>query len=470
MDYLEIIDRKKAIVNSPIKPIPAEKMKEVVEQFRKQRPKSYEYSGQLRKVVPGGIQHNLGSADPFAVVFRKAKNEKIYDIDGNEYVDYLMDGGPIILGHHFEPLDSEVVKLISESGPAVGLTHENELRFAQEIIKNVPGIEMVRFLASGTEADMLAIRLARVYTSRQKIIKIGGNYHGWSDQLLISTNFPGTGASEAAGIPAGCYEHTIEVNQNDFAGLARAFEQNKGNIAAVLAEPTGGHAATFIAHPDWNKVMRDLCDQNGSVLIFDEVVAGFRLSIGGGQKYYGVTPDLTVMGKIIAHGYAAAGAVGGKKEIMDCCHPSSAKGKKAFTGGTMSANPVMVTAGYFALKYIQEYQAIEKAADYATKLTNALNDLFATRKDLHFFVYNVQSIMHIETSSYNGMALVDDIAARIPEVTERYLTSKDYALTLMTQGVLPLGDRFYCCMQHNDESLQKTVKAWEYVLSLIPTA
>ena len=126
----------------------------------------------------------------------------------------------------------------TEYGPAVGLTHENELRFAKEIIKNVPGIEMVRFVASGTEADMLAIRLARVYTGKQKLIKIGGNYHGWSDQLLISTNFPGTGADEAAGIPTGCYEHTIEVNQNDFEGLARAFEQNKGNVAAVLAEPT----------------------------------------------------------------------------------------------------------------------------------------------------------------------------------------------------------------------------------------
>ncbi len=468
MNYQEIIDRKKAIVNSPIKPIPASKMKEVVEQFGKQHPESLKYSNELKTVVPGGIQHNLGSADPFAVVLRRAKNDKIYDIDGNEYVDYLMDGGPIILGHHFDPLDSEVVKIITEYGPAVGLTHENELRFAKEIIKNVPGIEMVRFLASGTEADMLAIRIARVYTGRQKIIKIGGNYHGWSDQLLISTNFPGTGAGEAAGIPAGCYEHTIEVNQNDFAGLARAFEQNKGNVAAVLAEPTGGHAATFIAHPDWNKAMRDLCDQNGSVLIFDEVVAGFRLSIGGGQKYYGVTPDLTVLGKIIAHGYAAAGAVGGKREIMECCHPSHAKGKSAFTGGTMSANPVMVTAGYYALKFIQEYQAIEKAADYATRLTDALNDLFSTRKDLHFFVYNVQSIMHIETSCYNGMALVDDIASRIPEVTERYLTSKDYALALMSQGVLPLGDRFYCCMQHNDDSLKKTVKAWEYVLSLIP--
>ncbi|BBB49621.1 aspartate aminotransferase family protein [Pelolinea submarina] len=468
MDYQEIIDRKLAIVNSPIKRIPAEVLDKVTNQFHKQNPKSYEYSNQMKTVVPGGLQHNLGSTDPFALVFKKAKSDKIYDIDGNEYVDYLMDGGPIILGHHFEPLDSEVVKVISESGPAVGLTHENELRFAKEIVNNIPGVEMVRFLASGTEADMLAIRIARVYTGKEIIIKIGGNYHGWSDQLLISTNFPGTGASEATGIPSGCYENTIEVNQNDFNGLVQAFEQHKGKIAAVLAEPTGGHAGTFIAHPDWNQTMRDLCDQNGAVLIFDEVVAGFRLSLGGGQAYYGVTPDLTVMGKIISHGYAAAGAVGGKKEVMQYCHPSSVNGNKAFTGGTLSANPVMVTAGFFAMKYIKEYQAIEKAAAYADKLTKALNDLFSTRKDLPFFVYNIQSIMHLETSCYNGISLIDNPASRVAEVTERYLVLKSYDLALMAQGILPLGDRFYCCMQHNDESLQKTLNAWEYVLSLIP--
>jgi len=261
MDYQEIIDRKINIVNSPIKHIPEEVLKNVTEQFYKQNAKSCDYSNELKTVVPGGLQHNLGSTDPFALVFKKAKNDKIYDIDGNEYVDYLMDGGPIILGHHFDPLDSEVVKLITESGPAVGLTHENEIRFAREVIQNVPGIEMIRFLASGTEADMLAIRIARVYTGKEIIIKIGGNYHGWSDQLLISTNFPGTGASEATGIPSGCYQNTIEVNQNDFEGLARAFEQHKGNIAAVLAEPTGGHAGTFIAHPDWNQAMRDICDK-----------------------------------------------------------------------------------------------------------------------------------------------------------------------------------------------------------------
>jgi glutamate-1-semialdehyde 2,1-aminomutase len=468
MEYQEVIDRKLRIVNTPIRKIPAETMKKVVDTMYQRCPKSADYFKQMKEVVPGGIQHNLGSSKPFALVFKGAKGCKMYDIDGNEYIDYLMDGGPIILGHHFQPLDSKITELIEKDGPAVGLTHENELLLAKEIIKHVPGVEMVRILASGTEADMVAIRLARVYTGKEKIIKIGGNYHGWSDQLLISPNFPGTGPNEAQGIPHSVYENTIEVNQNDFEGLAKAFEKHKDNLAAVLAEPTGGHAGTFIAHPDWIKTLRNLCDQYGVVLIFDEVVSGFRLSLGGGQAYYGVTPDISVFGKIITHGYASAGAIGGKAKIMQYCHPSNVNGKAAFTGGTLTANPVSVTAGYYALKLSEEYHAVEKAADYATRLTQALNDLFATRKDLPFFVYNIQSIMHIETACYNGISLVENPLSRVQEVMDRHHTSQDYALVLLSQGIIPLGDRFYCCMQHDEEALQKTVKAWEYVLSLIP--
>jgi glutamate-1-semialdehyde 2,1-aminomutase len=174
------------------------------------------------------------------------------------------------------------------------------------------------------------------------------------------------------------------------------------------------------------------------------------------------------MGKIITHGYAGAGAVGGKAKIMQCCHPSTINGKEAFTGGTLTANPISVTAGYYALKLMEEYHAVEKAADYATRLTKALNDLFSTRKDLSFFVYNIQSVMHLETACYDGISLVDNPLSRAQEVLDRHHVLSEYALVLLTQGIVPLGDRFYCCMQHDEDALQKTVKAWEYVLSLIP--
>lgn len=470
MEFKEIIERKRAIVNSPIRPIPAETLQKVGMQFHQRSPKSAANYKQMVEVIPGGLQHNLGSTHPFALAFNKAKGDKVYDLDGNAYTDYLMDGGPIILGHHFEPLDKEVVKLITDQGPAVGLTHENELRFAKEIIKTVPSVEMVRFVASGTEADMLAIRLARVYTGRPKIIKISGNYHGWGDQLILSLNFPGTGPMDAAGIPQGCYADIVEVFQNDFDGLAKAFETHKGEIAAVLMEPGGGHAGTFLSHPDWEKTARELCDQHGALLIFDEVITGFRLALGCGEEYFGVKPDLTVFGKIISHGYPSAGALGGRKEIMQYCHPNQVDGKKAFVAGTMSANAVMVTAGYFALKYIKEYRAIDKAAAYADKLTAALNELFDTRKDLPFFAYNLKSVVHVETSCYNGLSVVENMAERLPEALQRYATLQAYAMAMLTQGVQSLGDRFYCCLAHDEASLEHTLKAWEYLLTLIPTA
>ncbi len=161
MDYQEVVDRKLKIVGAPVHRIPAETMKAVVEELYRRCPKSAQQFAELKKVVPGGLEHNLGSNKPFAISYGSARGCKMYDIDGNEYIDYVMDGGPIILGHHFEPLDSKIVELIQEHGPAVGLTHELELALAQEIVKHFPGIEMVRLLASGTEADLFAIRLAR---------------------------------------------------------------------------------------------------------------------------------------------------------------------------------------------------------------------------------------------------------------------------------------------------------------------
>jgi glutamate-1-semialdehyde 2,1-aminomutase len=370
------------------------------------------------------------------------------------------------------PLDEKIIEYIRENGPSSGLTSEAEIMCAEEIIKHMPGVEMVRFLASGSEADSLAIRLARTYTGKKKIIKIAGSYHGWSDQLLVSTDYPGIGRLHASGIPSECLDNTIEVAPNDFEGLRKAFIENqKDGIAGILAEPTGGHAGTFPVHPDWNKTLRAICDEFGALLIFDEVVTGFRLSLGGGQEYYGITPDLTVLGKIVSHGYPSAGALGGKKEIMRFCHPGGEGHRKAYTGGSLSANPISTLAGYYAIKFIEEYQACEKAATYGNKVTGCLNQLFATRKDLSFFAYNIQSIVHVETGCPSGVYLKNmDFDHQVAEQNTRSSVGMDVYLALMTKGVMILGDckRLYCCMQHNDQTLDQFMKAWEYVLSLFP--
>jgi glutamate-1-semialdehyde 2,1-aminomutase len=261
----------------------------------------------------------------------------------------------------------------------------------------------------------------------------------------------------------------VDVFPNDFEGLKRAFEENKdkGGIAAVIVEPVGGESGTHPVHPEWNKTIRRLCDEYGALLIFDEVVTGFRLDLGGAQKYLNINADIVVFGKIIAHGYPAAGGIGGRKDIMNICSGVGSIGQKAYIGGTLSANPISTAACYHAIKLIEENNAIQKATEYADKLTKAMNDLFSTRKDLPFFAYNFGPIIHYETT---GMLAVSvDHPDVLNEVMTRRHIAQDYQMVIIDQGIFTLaGSRMYTCMQHDKEALDKTIKAWEYTLSLIP--
>ncbi len=188
------------------------------------------------------------------------------------------------------------------------------MQAAKKIVEHMPSVDAVRFLQSGTEADMAALRIARAYTERLKVIKVEGSYHGWYDTYVMNLHIPGTGGLNSKGIPPSAYEDLLEVKPNDFDGLEKLFEDNKGEIACLVLEPVGGESGVHPVHPDWNRRCRDLCTEHGALLIFDEVVTGFRLDMGGAQKYFGIEPDITVLGKIVAHGYPSAGAVAGKAE------------------------------------------------------------------------------------------------------------------------------------------------------------
>lgn len=321
MDYAEIMKRKDEILSRPVKPIPKDKLDMEHKLYAERCKKSIEIFEKAKAMIPGGVQHNLSQNKPFPLAMDHAKGYKMWDVDGNEYIDYLMCGAPIMLGHRYEPLDEIIIEIIREKGPATGLTSEYELLAAEQIIKHMPAVEMVRFLQSGTEADMAAIRIARAYTGKSKIIKIGGSYHGWSDQVIYSVHIPKTGSFESKGIPPECYANTVDVPPNDFEALEKAFKdhQDKGGIAGVLVEPVGGESGAHPVHPDWNKTIRNLCDRYESLLIFDEVVTGFRLDMGGAQKYFNIMPDITVLGKIITHGYPSSGAVAGRKDVMKVC-------------------------------------------------------------------------------------------------------------------------------------------------------
>lgn len=467
MEFLEIKARLDRILSTPVKPIPEDVLEKERQDYYKKHEKSLKFYEEAQDYIPGGVQHNLSSTHPFPLVMDRAKGYKMWDIDGNEYIDYLMCGAPIILGHHFDPLDDKIIELIKEKGPATGISSEYELLASKEIVKHMPGVEMVRFLQSGTESAMAAVRIARAFTGKTKVIKIGGSYHGWSDQLVYATHLPGTGSLNAPGIPPGCFTDLIDVNPNDFDGLAKAFEDNRenGGIAAAIVEPIGGESGSHPVHPDWNKTIRELCDANDSLLIFDEVVTGFRLDMGGAQKYFNIKPDLTVLGKIITHGYPSTGAVAGRKDVLGVL--KKGLGEKVYIGGTMAANPISTAACYHALKLMEEHDAVAKATAYADRLTAALNDLFSTRSDLPFFVYNYGPIMQYATTAFFSVPLSAPDA--LTEIITRRQASEDYQMVATTRGLSCLaGTRMYTCMQHDDEALNKTLEIWEYMLSLIP--
>ncbi|MBW1709794.1 MAG: aminotransferase class III-fold pyridoxal phosphate-dependent enzyme [Deltaproteobacteria bacterium] len=467
MEYEEIISRLRHIATSPVHPIPDEKLEKVRQEYYEKHSKSLQLFNDAQDVIPGGVEHNLSSSHPFPLAMDRAKGYKLWDVDGNEFVDYLLCGGPIMLGHHFDELDDRIVEVINEKGPATGLSCEYEILAAKEIIKRLPGVETVRFLQSGTEGCMAAIRIARAFTGKDTVIKVGGSYHGWSDQMVYSIHIPGTGALQSAGISKDCFNHIVDVAPNDFEGLEKAFKENQdnGGVAAMIVEPIGGECGTHPVHPEWNKTIRGLCDTYGALLIFDEVVTAFRLHMGGAQTYFNIKPDLTVLGKIITHGYPSCGAVAGRKDVMSVCHADL--GKRAYLGGTLAANPISTAACYHALKLMEKYDALKKAADYADKLTKGLNDLFSTRDDLPFFVYNYGPILHYATTSFFAVKLTDPDF--LNQILLRRKVAEDYQMAATLQGLSTLaGTRMYTCMQHDQEALDKTIQAWEYVLSLIP--
>ena len=300
----------------PVLRIPQPEMDRYLQYFEKQCAGSKRMTDAAKKYIPGGVQHNLAFNYPFPLVIIKAEGPYLWDTDGNRYIDFLQAGGPTVLGSNYPAVRDKVIQLISECGPSTGLFHEYEYKLAELVNRLIPSVEMFRMVGSGTEAVMASLRLARLVTGKKNIIKCGGAYHGWSDQMVYGMRIPGTGRFDAHGIPSGSTKYINEVFPNDLNALEKTLKLNRlrGGTAAVILEPVGPESGTRPVDHDYNTTVRRLCDQYGALLIFDEVVTAFRISMNGAQGYYGVTPDLTIFGKVIAGGYPGAGGIGGKRD------------------------------------------------------------------------------------------------------------------------------------------------------------
>lgn len=468
-DVEDVYRRLNALVAQPMRPIRRDRMDEYLKYFQDQCARSKELTDKAKKLIPGGVQHNLAFNYPFPIAIEKADGAYLWDVDGNRYIDFLQAGGPTVLGSNYLPVREKVIEMLQTCGPVTGLFHEYELKLAELIHRLMPSIEMFRMLGSGTEGVMAAIRAARAYTKKKKVIKVGGAYHGWSDSMVYGLHVPGTGRLEAKGIPAGATANTQEFFPNSLAALRRHLIMNRlaGGTAAVIVEPLGPESGTRPVPFDFNQKVRDLCDEFGALLIFDEVVTGFRVGMGGAQGYFGVKPDLTVFGKCITGGYPMAGGVGGREDVvMRFSAGIGGTGERAYIGGTLSANPLSCVAGYNALLEMERTNAPVIAGRAGDRLTRGLQAIIE-KYQLPFVVFNQGSIVHLETSAVMLLDLHNPLRLA-KELKPRKKMMEEMGAAYMANGLITLaGSRMYTSMADTDEVIDAALSRFENVLSSV---
>lgn len=375
-----------------------------------------------KNFIPGGVNSPVRAFKSIGrnpLFISKAHGSKIYDSDGNEFIDYVGSWGPMLLGHS-HPKILDAIERTLKNGTSFGAPTELEVKIAELITKLVPSIQMVRMVNSGTEATMSAIRLARAFTGKNKIIKFEGCYHGHADTFLIKAGSGALtfGTPDSPGIPDTVAQYTLNARFNDIESIYKIVEKNKGQIAAIIVEPVVGNMGCIPPKSNFLADLRNVCDQENIILIFDEVMTGFRLAAGGAQELYKIKPDLTTLGKIIGGGLPV-GAYGGKKEIMELLAPSG----PVYQAGTLSGNPIAMAAGYEMLSIISSskeiYQILEERSsqleigmnkimsklglEYKINRVGSMFTLFFTNKEVYDFETAKSSDTQKFTKYFNGM-------------------------------------------------------------------
>jgi glutamate-1-semialdehyde 2,1-aminomutase len=420
--------------------------------------KSIEAFKEAKELLPGGVNSPVRafkSVDMDPIFMERGKGSKIYDIDGNEYIDYVLSWGPLILGHTNDRV-VEGIKKVAELGTSFGAPTLVENELAQLVIDRVPSIEMVRMVSSGTEATMSALRLARGYTGRNKILKFEGCYHGHGDSLLIKagSGVATLGLPDSPGVPEGVAKNTITVPYNDLESVRYAFEQFGDDIAGVIVEPVAGNMGVVPPISGFLEGLREITSQYGTVLIFDEVMTGFRVGYNCAQGYYNVTPDLTCLGKVIGGGLPV-GAYGGKREIMEQIAPSG----PIYQAGTLSGNPLAMTAGLETLSQLtpETYKEFERKADILEAGLKAA----AEKCGIPHTINRAGSMIGIFFTNEN---VINYEAAK----TSNLEFFASYYREMANEGVFLPPSQFeglFLSTAHTDEDLEKTIAAAEKAFS-----
>ncbi|MBI4242128.1 MAG: aminotransferase class III-fold pyridoxal phosphate-dependent enzyme, partial [Candidatus Rokubacteria bacterium] len=377
----------------------------VLEAYRARHSRSLALWERSRRAIPGGVTHDSRHLPPFPVYVERASGSRKWDVDGHEYVDYWMGHGALLLGH-CHPAVVAAIQGQAARGTHLGACHELEVRWAELVVQLVPSAELVRFTMSGTEATHLALRLARAHTGRPKVVKFTGHFHGWHDGVAVGVH-PPYEVPFSAGIPEATLDQVLLSPPNDLKAVEGLFE--RGDVAAVILEPGGGQAGTTPFVSGFLQELRTLTRQHHVVLIFDEVITGFRYAPGGAQSYFGVTPDLTTLAKIVAGGLPGGAAVG-KREIMQLMahrgDPAWDRSERVAQQGTFNANPLSAAAGIATLGTIADGSLQARANKLGEELRSALSEVMK-RVGAPGAVFGEASIYHVSFEGRPGLAGFD---------------------------------------------------------------
>lgn len=421
-------------------------------------PKSRQLFEQARKVFPGGVTHEMRTLEPFPVYIDRAKGSHKWSVDGHELVDYFSGHGALLLGHCPDDVVAAVQKQMARATHP-GACHELEIEWGQWVQKLVPSAESVRFTASGTEATLMALRLARIFTGRPKVLKFMGHFHGWHDAVMPGAYQPYDG-SPVAGIPEAVQKFTVVVPPNDLQRVEEALK-NDPEIGVVILEPTGGHWGLVPIRGPFLKGLRELTTKYGRLLIFDEVITGFRVSPGGAQAHYGIMPDMTTLAKIVAGGIPG-GCLAGRADILAAMERRPGKPKMNHPG-TFNGNPLSAAAGITTLKRVATGEPCAKANQTATLLKRKLNEMFAER-DLPWVAYGDFSLLHL-LPDYKGPRPTSDDFIPEPGTIDQLdgpKSSKNHSVfrqAMLLNGVDMPGKGMFVTAEHTETDVDKTVAA-----------
>ncbi len=410
-----------------------------------------------QKVIPGGVNspvrafRGVGGTPLFV---ERAAGPHFWDVDGNRYIDYVLSWGPLILGHAHPDVVEALVKQVA-LGTSYGTPTELETELAEQVIKMMPGLEQVRFVNSGTEATMSALRLARAHTERMKIVKFNGCYHGHADMLLVQagSGVATLGLPDSPGVPASSTSHTLVAEYNDLESVRALFKDHADDIAAVIVEPVAGNMGFVLPEEGFLQGLRDLTKEAGALLIFDEVMTGFRVAPGGAQSVWNVDPDLTCLGKVIGGGLPV-GAYGGKQEIMQTVAPAG----PMYQAGTLSGNPLAMAAGLTTLRKISEPGVFDAIANNAATLTDGMRSI-AEEKGIPVQVGCQGTMFGMYFLQEEGQRIISYSTARQYANPPRYGT---YFWAMIERGMYPAPSQFeagFMSLAHGDAEIQETLTA-----------